>query len=128
MGAYASIKHALEANNERIAQDVKLLKVWGAIVEPGIINTQLASAFSVDQKSIYPHFKRLGVLFSASLQTSTAATLVADQILEIAESNTWKLRNPVSPDAQALSIGELPRPMKNGGIEMPPRMTIGMKL
>jgi hypothetical protein len=59
-----------------------------AIAEPGIINTQLTSAFSVDQKSFHPHSKRLGVLYSASLQTSTAATLVADQILEIAESNT----------------------------------------
>ena len=50
--------------------------------------------------SIYPAVNRFGGLFAASLQTPTSATLVADKMLEIAESGTWQLRHPVGPDAE----------------------------
>jgi NAD(P)-dependent dehydrogenase (short-subunit alcohol dehydrogenase family) len=100
LGAYAASKFALEAVSEALAQEVKPFNIRVAIVEPGIINTQMANNISIDGKSIYPHSKRLGGLFSASLQTPTPPTLVADKILEIAENNTWKLRHPVGPDAQ----------------------------
>jgi hypothetical protein len=60
----------------------------------------MASDIAVDGDSIYPHSKRLAGLFSASLKTPTSPTLVADKILEIAESDSWKLRHPVGPDAQ----------------------------
>ncbi len=100
LGAYAASKFALEAISESLAQEVKPFNIRVAIVEPGIINTQMASDISIDEKSIYPHSKRMGGLFAASLQTPTPPTLVADKILEIAESNTWKLRHPVGPDAE----------------------------
>jgi len=100
LGAYAASKFALEAVSEVLAQEVKPFNIRVAIVEPGIINTQMANNISIDGKSIYPHSKRFGGLFSASLQTPTPPTLVADKILEIAENNTWKLRHPVGPDAQ----------------------------
>ncbi|CAM3302523.1 SDR family oxidoreductase [Aequorivita lipolytica] len=100
LGAYAASKFALEAISEALAGEVKPFNIKVAIVEPGIINTQMANDISVDEKSIYPHSKRLAGLFSASLQNPTAPTLVADKILEIAESNTWKLRHPVGPDAE----------------------------
>lgn len=100
LGAYAASKFALEAVSEALAQEVKPFNIRIAIVEPGIINTQMANNISIDGESIYPHSKRLGGLFSASLQTPTSPTLVADKILEIAENNTWKLRHPVGPDAQ----------------------------
>jgi NAD(P)-dependent dehydrogenase (short-subunit alcohol dehydrogenase family) len=100
LGGYAASKFALEAISEALAQEVKPFNIKVAIVEPGIINTQMANDISVDGNSIYPHSKRLAGLFSASLQNPTAPTLVADKILEIAESNTWKLRHPVGPDAE----------------------------
>ncbi|MBK5213305.1 MAG: SDR family oxidoreductase [Flavobacteriaceae bacterium] len=100
LGAYAASKFALEAISEALAQEMKPFNVKVAIVEPGIINTQMANDISVDEKSIYPNSKRLAGLFSASLQTPTPPTLVADKILEIAENNTWKLRHPVGPDAE----------------------------
>ncbi len=100
LGAYAASKFALEAISEALAQEMKPFNVKVAIVEPGIINTQMANNISVDEKSIYPNSKRLAGLFSASLQTPTPPKLVADKILEIAESNTWKLRHPVGPDAE----------------------------
>ncbi|TYB80353.1 SDR family oxidoreductase [Bizionia saleffrena] len=100
LGAYAASKFALEAVSEALAQEVKPFNIRIAIVEPGIINTQMAKAISVDKESIYPHSKRFGGLFLASLKTPTPPSLVANKILEIAESNTWKLRHPIGPDAQ----------------------------
>lgn len=100
LGAYAASKFALEAISEALAGEVKPFNIRVAIVEPGIINTQMASDISVGDTSLYPHSKRMAGLFSASLQTPTPPTLVAEKILEIAESNTWKLRHPVGPDAE----------------------------
>jgi len=100
LGAYAASKFALEAISEALAGEVKPFNIKVAIVEPGIINTQMASDISVDDTSLYPHSKRMAGLFSASLKTPTSPTLVADKILEIAGSSTWKLRHPVGPDAE----------------------------
>jgi NAD(P)-dependent dehydrogenase (short-subunit alcohol dehydrogenase family) len=100
LGAYAASKFALEAVSEALAQEVKPFNIRVAIVEPGIINTQMASDISVDYESIYPHSKRFAGLFTASLKTPTPPTLVAEKILEISESGTWKLRHPVGPDAE----------------------------
>ena len=100
LGAYAASKFALEAISEALAQEVKPFNIKVAIVEPGIINTDMASDISVDNTSIYPHSKRLAGLFAASLKTPTPPTLVADKILEVAESKNWKLRHPVGPDAE----------------------------
>lgn len=100
LGGYAASKHALEAISEALAQEVKPFNVKVAIIEPGIINTQMAQNIAVNYESIYPHSKRLAGLFSASLKTPTSPTLVADKILEVAENNNWQLRHPVGPDAE----------------------------
>lgn len=100
LGGYAASKHAIEAISEALAQEVKPFNIRVAIVEPGIINTAMAQDIKVDGESIYPHSKRFGGLFAASLKTPTSPTLVADKILEIAENGTWKLRHPVGPDAE----------------------------
>src|SRR5680860_224116 len=99
LGAYSASKFALEAISESLAQEVKPFNVRVAIVEPGIIDTQMANAISVEGSSIYPHSKRLGGLFAASLVTPTHPSLVASKILEIADGETWQLRHPVGPDA-----------------------------
>jgi hypothetical protein len=49
--------------------------------------------------SIYPQVNRFGGLFAASLKTPTSASIIADKILEIANSETWQLRHPAGPDA-----------------------------
>ena len=100
LGGYAASKHAVEAISEALAQEVKPFNIKVAIVEPGIINTQMATDIAIDGKSIYPHSKRFAGLFSASLKTPTPASLVADKILEVTENNNWKLRHPVGPDAE----------------------------
>lgn len=100
LGGYAASKHALEAISEALAQEVKPFNVKVAIIEPGIIDTQMARAIVKSGDSIYPQSNRFGGLFAASLKTPTQATLVADKILEVANSNDWKLRHPVGPDAE----------------------------
>jgi NAD(P)-dependent dehydrogenase (short-subunit alcohol dehydrogenase family) len=99
LGGYAASKHALEAISEALAQEVKPFNIKVAIVEPGIINTQMAQDITVDGASIYPNSKRQAALFSAALKTPTPPALVADKILEVAESDSWTLRYPVGPDA-----------------------------
>ena len=71
LGGYAASKHALEAISEALAQEVKPFNIKVAIVEPGIIDTQMANDIAVDGKSIYPDSKRFAGLFLASLQTPT---------------------------------------------------------
>jgi len=100
LGAYAASKFALEAISEALAQEVKPFNIKVAIIEPGIINTEMATDISVDDTSIYPHSKRQAGLFAASLKNPTPPTLVADKILEVAENNNWILRHPVGPDAE----------------------------
>lgn len=100
LGAYSASKFALEAISEALAQEVKPFNVKVAIIEPGIIDTKMANDISVDEVSIYPHSKRQAALFAAALKTPTPPTLVADKILGVAESSSWKLRYPVGPDAE----------------------------
>ena len=99
LGAYAASKFALEAVSEALAQEVKSFNIRVAIVEPGIIDTAMARNISIGGDSVYPQSKRFGGLFAASLKTPTQATLVADKMLEIANSESWQLRHPVGPDA-----------------------------
>ena len=100
LGAYSASKFALEAISEALAMEVKPFNIRVAIVEPGIINTDMARNIGHSGNSIYPQVNRFGGLFVASLKTPTPSTLVADKILEIAESGTWILRHPVGPDAK----------------------------
>jgi NAD(P)-dependent dehydrogenase (short-subunit alcohol dehydrogenase family) len=99
LGSYTASKYALEAISEALAQEVKPHNIRVAIVEPGIINTQMARNISHGNDSIYPQVNRFGGLFVASLKTPTSATIVADKIVEIANSDTWQLRHPAGPDA-----------------------------
>lgn len=99
LGAYAASKFALEALSEALAQEVKPFNIRVGIVEPGIIDTQMARDISIGGDSIYPQSQRFGGLFVASLKTPTQASMVADKILKIANSGTWQLRHPVGPDA-----------------------------
>jgi NAD(P)-dependent dehydrogenase (short-subunit alcohol dehydrogenase family) len=86
--------------SEGLAQEVKPFNIRVCVVEPGIINTDMARDIQHDENnSIYPHSFRFGGLFKASLKNPTEATLVADKIFEVAENETWILRHPVGPDA-----------------------------
>jgi NAD(P)-dependent dehydrogenase (short-subunit alcohol dehydrogenase family) len=99
LSAYCASKYALEAMSEALAQEVKSFNVRVAIVEPGIISTDMANDISISDDHIYPQTKRFAGLFAASLQTPRPPSMVADRVLEIADTETWQLRHPVGPDA-----------------------------
>ncbi|MDN3686288.1 SDR family oxidoreductase [Cyclobacterium jeungdonense] len=99
MGPYSASKFALEAITEALAQEVKPFNIRVSVVEPGIIDTEAAVRCSLMINSLYPQVRRFARLFAEALKTPTPASLVADKILEIAESGTWQLKHPVGPDA-----------------------------
>ena len=97
---YASSKFALEALSECLAQEMKAFNVRVAIIEPGVIATPIFSKVKpVPDNSPYPHARRQKALFTASLTKPTSPYVVADQILQIVDGNSWQLRYPVGPDA-----------------------------
>ncbi len=102
LAPYAASKFALEALSEALAQEAKPFNVKVGIIEPGIINTDMARNIGKKQNanSNYSNSKRFAGLFTASLKNPTEASLVGKKILEVAESSSWKLRHPVGPDAE----------------------------
>jgi NAD(P)-dependent dehydrogenase (short-subunit alcohol dehydrogenase family) len=103
MTAYCASKWALEAFSESLACEMKSFGVRVAIVKPGIIDTAMAHRISHTEGSEYPHAARISSLFTTTLQTAPVPpSLVAQKILEIAQSTSWQLRYPVGPDAEPL--------------------------
>jgi NAD(P)-dependent dehydrogenase (short-subunit alcohol dehydrogenase family) len=100
LASYTASKWALEALSEALAGEMKTFNVRVAIVEPGIIDTAMARRIG-DQPDDSPYRQRVrfASLFEASLKNPAPPSLVANKILEIAESGTWQLRHPVGPDA-----------------------------
>ena len=97
---YTASKWALEALSEALACEMKTFGVRVAIVEPGIIDTAMARRIAArSYGSVYRQRARYASLFRASLKNPVPPSLVAQKILEIAESGTWQLRHPVGPDA-----------------------------
>lgn len=101
--AYAASKWALEAMSEGLAQEAKPFNIRVAVVEPGIIDTGMAREIASEPKaSPYPQARRMASMFSASLQEHpVSTTVVAEKILEIIQSGTWKFRHTAGPDADA---------------------------
>ncbi len=100
LAPYAASKFALEALSEALAQEVKPFGIKVKIIKPGIINTDMAKDIQHGEpNSNYPQSFRFGGMFRASLEHPTPPILVADKILEVAQSNDWELRHPVGPDA-----------------------------
>jgi NAD(P)-dependent dehydrogenase (short-subunit alcohol dehydrogenase family) len=100
---YCATKWAVEALSEGLACEMKAFGVRVAMVEPGIIDTEMAQRISRTSNSVYPHAARIAALFKSTLTNAPVPpTVVAQKILEIALSDTWQLRHPVGPDAVPL--------------------------
>src|SRR5271170_3513995 len=98
--SYNASKWALEALSEGLAGEMKTFNVRVAIVEPGIIDTAMARRIGDPvAESPYEQSARFSTLFSDALKNPVPPSLVAEKILEVAESGTWQLRRPVGPDA-----------------------------
>lgn len=101
LGPYAASKFALEAISEALAQEVSSLGIRVAIVEPGIIDTDMARSITLEaDASVYPHTRRNAGLYVASLETPTGPELVGDTIRAIIDGDSMQLRYLVGPDAE----------------------------
>ena len=100
LSSYCASKWALEAMTEGLAGEMKSFNVRVALVEPGIIDTAMARRISVNEKaSPYHQGRRFAAMFRNSLETPTPPSMVAEKILQVAESGTQIIRHPVGPDA-----------------------------
>src|ERR1700722_16642388 len=98
--SYCATKWALEALSEGLAGEMKTFDVRVALVEPGIIDTAMAQRIGDPAPgSPYGQTARFSLLFSKSLEHPVPPSLVAEKILEVAQSESWQLRHPVGPDA-----------------------------
>jgi len=99
--AYAASKFALEAFTESLAQEVKGYGIKVALVEPGIIDTSMATTNlpQYDERTIYPHGRRIHAFFTNPEKPAASATLVGDMIRYVIEGDDPRLRFPVGPDA-----------------------------
>jgi NAD(P)-dependent dehydrogenase (short-subunit alcohol dehydrogenase family) len=97
---YCATKWALEALSEGVAAEMKTFGVRVAIVQPGIIDTEMARSMEGQaDHSVYRQKTRISALFEAALKNQVPPSLVAKKIVDVAESGTWQLRHPVGPDA-----------------------------
>ena len=100
-GPYCGSKFALEAVSEILAGEVKSLGIRVAIVEPGVTETPIFDKRrSIPPNSPYRQERRMNAIFDAGRKHQVPASLVADKIVEIVKSKTWKLRHPTGPDAE----------------------------
>ena len=99
LAAYCASKWALEAMTEALAGELKTFGVRVALVEPGVIDTAMARRVTSSGTSKYRQSDRNALFFAKSLEEPRPASLVAEKILEVVGSGTWRLRHPVGPDA-----------------------------
>jgi NAD(P)-dependent dehydrogenase (short-subunit alcohol dehydrogenase family) len=99
--AYAASKWALEAASEALAQETKSFEIKVSIVEPGMIATPVwDKRREVPANTRYRQERRIHALVNALLKQPVTPFVVADKIVEIVQSKTWKLRHTVGPDAE----------------------------
>jgi NAD(P)-dependent dehydrogenase (short-subunit alcohol dehydrogenase family) len=99
--AYAASKWALEAASEALAQEAKSFGIKVSIVEPGMIATSVwDKRRDIPANPRYPQERRIHALVNALLKQPVSAFVVAEKIVEIVQSKTWKLRHTVGPDAE----------------------------
>ena len=84
LAAYSASKFALEAVSEALAGEVKPFNIRVALVEPNVINTQMAQEIGSGNSIVNAQTKRFAGLFAASLKTPTAPSLY--------KLNSWEPR------------------------------------
>ncbi len=98
--AYSASKFALEAFSESLAQEVAAHGIRVALVEPGIIDTAMATTGlpQYAPRTIYPHGRRVHAFFRNPDKPEAPADLVSRKIRQLIEGDDPRLRHPVGPD------------------------------
>lgn len=99
--AHFASKSALEAFSECLAQEVAGYGIKVALIEPGIVDTPMASTHlpHYDENTTYPHGRRLHAFFTNPGKPEAAPNLVAAMIRHVIETSDSRFCFPVGPDA-----------------------------
>ncbi len=108
--AYSASKWALEAASEALAHELYSFGVRVALIEPGVIMTQIfdnsAPRTRYERNSPYRQImRRNGKMYEAGFRRNVPATQVAEAIYHAITTDAPKLRYPVGPDAETLIPG-----------------------
>ncbi len=100
-GAYCASKYALEAASEALAQELAPFGVRVAMVEPGIIATDMAVADlpSPRADSAYPHGRRMLAFFANTGVSGAPPSVVAETVGDIVSGRITAFRALSGPDA-----------------------------
>jgi NAD(P)-dependent dehydrogenase (short-subunit alcohol dehydrogenase family) len=103
-GAYCASKHALEAASEALAQELAAFGVRVALVEPGIIATDMAveNLPSPRADSAYPHGRRMLAFFADTGVSGPPPSVVAATVADIVSGQITAFRTLSGPDAASL--------------------------
>ena len=99
--AYCASKYALEAASEALAQELAPFGVRVAMVEPGIIATDMAVANLPTPRadSAYPHGRRMLAFFANTGVSGPPPSVVAETVGEIVSGRITTFRTLCGPDA-----------------------------
>ncbi len=100
-GAYCASKYALEAASEALAQELAPFGVRIAVVEPGIIATDMAveNLPSPRLDSAYPHGRRMLAFFADTGVSGPPPSVVAQTVGDIVNGRITAFRTLCGPDA-----------------------------
>jgi NAD(P)-dependent dehydrogenase (short-subunit alcohol dehydrogenase family) len=98
---YAASKFALEAFTEALAQEAKVFGVKVALIEPGIIDTPMATSNlpRFAPRTLYPQGRRTTAFFTNPAKPEASPALVGEMLRHVIERDDPRLRYPVGPDA-----------------------------
>jgi NAD(P)-dependent dehydrogenase (short-subunit alcohol dehydrogenase family)/plasmid stabilization system protein ParE len=101
--AYCASKCALEAFSESLAQEVKGFGIRVTLLEPGIIDSDIATTSlpPYDPRTSYPHGRRLRAFFHHPNRGTAPPTVVGEMLRYLVEHDDPRLRLPVGPDARS---------------------------